>query len=87
MDLAEQALEMVQHSLQQRRQQAAVQVPAVMTSQAYQKCYAIDRIDHRKVRNNKPELVLDRHKSSESEGVGSGIIIGKKDGKIFDRYK
>ena len=45
MDLAEQALEMVQHSLQQRRQQAAVQVPAVMTSQ----CYAIDRIDHRKV--------------------------------------
>lgn len=49
MDLAEQALEMVQHSLQQRRQQAAVQVPAVMTSQVYQKCYAIDRIDHRKV--------------------------------------
>ena len=37
MDLAEQALEMVQHSLQQRRQQAAVQVPAVMTSQVYQK--------------------------------------------------
>lgn len=49
MDLVEQALEMVQHSLQQQRQQAAVQVPAVMTSQVYQKCYAIDRINYRKV--------------------------------------
>lgn len=82
MDLAEQALEMVQHSLQQRRQQAAVQVPAVMTSQVYQ--------------NVMPSIVsitgkfettsqswFGQTQSSESEGVGSGIIIGKKDGKIL----
>ena len=76
MDLAEQALEMVQHSLQQRRQQAAVQVgvsknvmPSIVsitgkfetTSQSW----------------------FGQTQSSESEGVGSGIIIGKKDGKIL----
>lgn len=83
MDLAEQALEMVQHSLQQRRQQAAVQVPAVMTSQVYQKMLC-----HRSYRSQgkfetTSQSWFGQTQSSESEGVGSGIIIGKKDGKIL----
>ena len=73
MDLAEQALEMVQHSLQQRRQQAAVQVPAVMTS--------IVSITGKFETTS--QSWFGQTQSSESEGVGSGIIIGKKDGKIL----
>ena len=83
MDLAEQALEMVQHSLQQRRQQAAVQVPAVMTSQVYQKNVMPSIVSITGKFETTSQSWFGQTQSSESEGVGSGIIIGKKDGKIL----
>ena len=63
MDLAEQALEMVQHSLQQRRQQAAVQVPAVMTSQVYQKMLCHRSYQSQESSRQQARVGLDRHKA------------------------
>ena len=63
MDLAEQALEMVQHSWQQRRQQAAVQVPAVMTSQAYQKMLCHRSYRSQESSKQQARVGLDRHKT------------------------
>ena len=63
MDLAEQALEMVQHSLQQRKQQAAVQVPAVMTSQVYQKMLCHRSYRSQESLKQQARVGLDRHKA------------------------
>ena len=64
MDLAEQVLEMVQHSSQQRRQQAAVQVPAVMISQVYQKMLCHRSYQLQESLRQQARAGLDRHKAA-----------------------
>ena len=78
---------MVQHSWQQRRQQAAVQVPAVMTSQAYQKNVMPSIVSITGKFETTSQSWFGQTQSSESEVLVQVSIIGKKDGKIFDRYK
>ena len=54
---------MVQRSLQQRRQQAAVQVPAVMTSQVYQKMLCHRSYRSQESSRQQARVGLDRHKA------------------------
>ena len=83
MDLAEQALEMVQHSLQQTKTTSSSSSTSSNDLSGVSKNVMPSIVSITGKFETTSQSWFGQTQSSESEGVGSGIIIGKKDGKIL----
>ena len=69
---------MEQHSLQRRRQQAAVQVPAVMTSQVYQKMLCHRSYRSQESSRQQARVGSVRHRAANQKVLVLGLSLGKK---------
>ena len=78
MDFQKQALEMEQHSLQRRRQQAAVPAQAVKTFQEYHQMLCHQSFPSQESLRQQARVGSVRHRAANQKVLVLGLSLGKK---------